>query len=83
MPRRPRVPIGDDAFVVALEAPHAVSAERLGWELRSLAPARLGTTLSVGVAVGRPDECGDAVVLRAGAALTEAKRLGGNVVNAG
>jgi diguanylate cyclase (GGDEF)-like protein len=74
--------IGEDAFVVTLEAPHAVSAERLGWELRSLAPARLGTTLSVGVAVGDPGESGEAVVLRAGAALTEAKRLGGNVVHA-
>jgi GAF domain-containing protein len=75
--------IGDDAFVVTLDAPQAVSAERLGWELRSLAPARLGTTLSVGVAVGAPGESGEAVVLRAGAALTEAKRLGGNAVHAG
>ncbi|WP_028057264.1 EAL domain-containing protein [Candidatus Solirubrobacter pratensis] len=74
--------IGDDAFVVTLDAPQAVSAERLGWELRSLAPARLGTTLSVGVAVGRPGESGEAVVLRAGAALNEAKRLGGNAVAA-
>jgi diguanylate cyclase (GGDEF)-like protein len=74
--------IGDDSFVVTLEAPHAVSAERLGWELRSLAPARLGTTVSVGVAVGEPGESGEAVVLRAGAALGEAKRLGGNAVSA-
>ncbi len=74
--------IGDDAFVVTLEAPQAVSAERLGWELRSLAPARLGTTVSVGVAVGEPGESGEAVVLRAGAALGEAKRLGGNAVKA-
>jgi diguanylate cyclase (GGDEF)-like protein len=72
--------IGDDAFVVTLDARQAVSAERLGWELRSLAPARLGTTLSVGVAVGEPGESGEAVVLRAGAALNEAKRLGGNAV---
>jgi EAL domain-containing protein (putative c-di-GMP-specific phosphodiesterase class I)/GGDEF domain-containing protein/putative methionine-R-sulfoxide reductase with GAF domain len=74
--------IDDDAFVVTLEARHAVSAERLGWELRSLAPGRLGTTLSVGVAIGEPGESGEAVVLRAGAALAEAKRLGGNVVHA-
>ncbi len=74
--------IADDAFVVTLEAPHAVSAERLGWELRSLAPGRLGTTVSVGVAVGEPGESGEAVVLRAGAALGEAKRLGGNAVSA-
>ena len=72
--------IGDDSFVVTLAAPHAVCAERVGWELRSLAPARLGTTLSVGVAVGQPGESGEAVVLRAGAALTEAKRLGGDAV---
>jgi GGDEF domain-containing protein len=73
--------IGDDSFVVALEAPYAVSAERVSWELRSLAPARLGTTLSVGVAVGGPGESGEAVVLRAGAALSEAKRRGGNAVH--
>jgi diguanylate cyclase (GGDEF)-like protein len=75
--------IGDDDFVVTLDAPQASSAERLGWELRSRAPGRLGTSVSVGVAVGEPGESGEAVVLRAGAALTEAKRLGGNAVNAG
>lgn len=72
--------IGDDSFVVTLEAPQAASAERLGWELRSRAPERLGTTLSVGVAVGAPGESGEALVLRAGAALSEAKRLGGDAV---
>jgi PleD family two-component response regulator len=36
--------------------------------------------VSVGVAVGAPGESGEAVVLRAGAALGEAKRLGGNAV---
>jgi EAL domain-containing protein (putative c-di-GMP-specific phosphodiesterase class I)/GGDEF domain-containing protein len=75
--------IDDDAFVVTLDPPHAISPEQLGWELRSLAPARLGTTLSVGVAVGEPGESGETVVRRAGAALAEAKRLGGNAVHAG
>jgi diguanylate cyclase (GGDEF)-like protein len=74
--------IGSDEFVLALAPPQAHTAESIGWELRALAPARLGCSLSIGVAVGEPGESGEAVVLRAGAALTEAKRLGGNAVRA-
>ena len=68
--------IGGDEFVVTLDSRHAASAERIGWELRSQAPARLGRTVSVGVALGEPGESGEAVVLRAGAALGEVKRQG-------
>ena len=54
---------------------------RSAWELRSQAPARLGRTVSVGVAVGAPGgECGEALVSRAGEALGEAKRLGSDGV---
>ena len=61
--------IGADEFVVTLDPRHAANAESIGWELRSQAPARLGRTVSVGVAVGEPGESGEAVVLRAGVAL--------------
>ncbi len=66
--------IGADEFVVTLDPRHAASAESIGWELRSQAPARLGRTVSVGVAVGEPGESGEAVVLRAGVALEGVKR---------
>jgi diguanylate cyclase (GGDEF)-like protein len=61
--------IGGDEFAVALEAASTGELEALGWELRSLAPGRLGTTLSTGVAVAGPDEPLDALVPRASAAL--------------
>ncbi len=73
--------IGADEFVVTFDARHARVAEAVGWELRSQAPARLGRTVSVGVAVGAPGgECGEALVSRAGEALSEAKRLGSDGV---
>ncbi len=73
--------IGADEFVVTLDVRHARAAESIGWELRSQAPARLGRTVSVGVAVGAPGgECGEALVSRAGEALGEAKRLGSDGV---
>jgi diguanylate cyclase (GGDEF)-like protein len=72
--------VGADEFVVALDARHAGAAETLGWELRSQAPSRLGRTVSVGVAVGAPGESGEALVLRAGAALGEVKRRGSDGV---
>ena len=72
--------IGSDEFVVTLDACHAGAAESIGWELRSRAPGRLGRTVSVGVAVGEAGESGEAVVLRAGVALGEVKRLGSDGV---
>ncbi len=68
--------IGADEFAVTLDPRHAANAEAIGWELRSQAPARLGRTVSVGVAVGEPGESGEAVVLRAGVALEGVKRRG-------
>jgi EAL domain-containing protein (putative c-di-GMP-specific phosphodiesterase class I)/GGDEF domain-containing protein/putative methionine-R-sulfoxide reductase with GAF domain len=61
--------IGGDEFAVALEAASPGELDALGWELRSLAPGRLGTTLSTGFALARPDEPLDALVPRASAAL--------------
>ncbi len=68
--------IGADEFAVAFEPAAPAVAENLGWGLRSLAPDRLGTTLSVGVAIATPGESDEAVVARADAALGEVKRRG-------
>jgi PleD family two-component response regulator len=51
-------------------------ARAVGWTLRSRAAGRLGTTLSIGVAVSAPDEPADAFVARADAALYDVKRQG-------
>jgi EAL domain-containing protein (putative c-di-GMP-specific phosphodiesterase class I)/GGDEF domain-containing protein/putative methionine-R-sulfoxide reductase with GAF domain len=72
--------VGADEFVVTLDPKHAAAAEHIGWELRSQAPARLGRTVSVGVAVGEAGESGEAVVLRAGVALDDVKRRGSDGV---
>ena len=68
--------VGADEFVVTLDP-----RTRLGGRARRLgaatqAPARLGRTVSVGVAVGEAGEAGEAVVLRAGVALDAVKRAG-------
>jgi diguanylate cyclase (GGDEF)-like protein len=68
--------IGGDEFALVAECAGADEAERIGHELRSRAPARLGTTLSVGVAVADPAESGEQVLTRAEAALHAVKRRG-------
>ena len=73
--------IGADEFVVTLGRPPRAGrrVDRVGAALPG--PARLGRTVSVGVAVGAPGgECGEALVSRAGEALGEAKRLGSDGV---
>jgi diguanylate cyclase (GGDEF)-like protein len=57
--------IGGDEFAVAVGGASAREMEALGWELRSLAPARLGTTLSAGIAIAEPGEAPEALVARA------------------
>ena len=47
-----------------------------GWELRSQAPERIGSTLSVGLALAVEGESDEAMVARADAALYEVKRQG-------
>ena len=51
-------------------------AERIGWQLRTQAPDRIGSTLSVGLALAEAGESDEAVVARADAALYEVKRRG-------
>jgi diguanylate cyclase (GGDEF)-like protein len=72
--------VGADEFVLTLDPKRAAAAEHIGWELRTQAPARIGRTVSVGVAVGASGEPGEAVVSRAGAALDSVKRAGADGV---
>ena len=50
-------------------------------QLRSQAPERIGSTLSVGLALAQDGESDEAMVARADAALYEAKRSGKNAVS--
>jgi EAL domain-containing protein (putative c-di-GMP-specific phosphodiesterase class I)/GGDEF domain-containing protein len=75
--------IGADEFVVTLDPRHADAAEAIGWELRSRASARLGRTVSVGVAVGLAGETGESVLARAAAALESVKAAGSDGVSVG
>jgi diguanylate cyclase (GGDEF)-like protein len=68
--------IGGDEFAVAVGGAGADALEALGWELRSQAPARFGTTLSAGIAIAAEGESHEALVARADAALYEVKRAG-------
>jgi diguanylate cyclase (GGDEF)-like protein len=72
--------IGGDEFALVAECAGPEEAERIGHELRSRAPARLGTTLSVGIAVADPGETDGQVLARAEAALQAVKRRGGHGV---
>jgi diguanylate cyclase (GGDEF)-like protein len=75
--------IGGDEFAIAVADATPEEMERLGWELRSLAPARLGTTLSAGIAIAAQGESHEALVARADAALYEAKAAGRDRVATG
>jgi diguanylate cyclase (GGDEF)-like protein len=68
--------IGGDEFAMVFECAGAEDARRVGWELQSGASARLGTTVSVGIALADPQEGDEALVARADAALDAVKRGG-------
>jgi diguanylate cyclase (GGDEF)-like protein len=68
--------IGGDEFALVFECDGEAQAEQIGWQLRSQARDRLGSTLSVGLALAEADESDEAVVARADAALYEVKRRG-------
>ena len=72
--------IGGDEFALVFECDGEAEAERVGWELRSQAPSRIGSTLSVGLALAEAGEADEAVVARADAALYEVKRRGRDAV---
>jgi diguanylate cyclase (GGDEF)-like protein len=69
--------VGADEFVLTLDPARADAAEHIGWELRTQAPARIGRTVSVGVAVGGS---GETVVARARGALASVKAGGSDGV---
>ncbi len=73
--------IGGDEFALAFECAGEGDAERVGFQLRSQAPERIGSTLSVGLALAQDGESDEAMVARADAALYEAKRSGKNAVS--
>jgi GGDEF domain-containing protein len=68
--------IGGDEFALVFECAGEADAERIGWELRSQALERIGSTLSVGLALAQDGESDEAMVARADAALYEVKRQG-------
>jgi GGDEF domain-containing protein len=72
--------IGGDEFALVFECAGEADAERIGWELRSQAPDRVGSTLSVGLALAADRESDEAMVARADAALYQVKRHGKNGV---
>jgi diguanylate cyclase (GGDEF)-like protein len=72
--------IGGDEFAMVFGCGSEDEARDVGWTLHSRAPGRLGTTLSVGVAIGERAEPADALVARAGAALRDVKRGDGDGV---
>ena len=68
--------IGGDEFALVFACAGEAEAEQVGWELRSQARERLGSTLSVGLALAEAGESDEAVVARADEALYEVKRQG-------
>jgi diguanylate cyclase (GGDEF)-like protein len=68
--------IGGDEFAIVFECVSDEDARRVGWELQSRARGRLGTTLSIGLAIAAPHETDEQLVARADAALYEVKRRG-------
>ena len=68
--------IGGDEFALVFECAGPAAAEEIGWQLRTQARDRLGSTVSVGLAMAGADEAYEAVVARADGALYEVKRLG-------
>jgi diguanylate cyclase (GGDEF)-like protein len=68
--------VGGDEFAIVCEVDDPTRAERIGWELQTGARARIGTTLSVGVALAERGEADDALIARADAALYAVKRNG-------
>jgi diguanylate cyclase (GGDEF)-like protein len=68
--------IGGDEFALVFECAGEAQAEQIGWQLRSQARDRIGSTLSVGLALAEAGESDEAVVARADEALYEVKRRG-------
>jgi diguanylate cyclase (GGDEF)-like protein len=68
--------IGGDEFAILFECAGEAAAWRVGWDLQAQARSRLGTTVSIGLAIAVPGESDEQLVARADAALYEVKRRG-------
>jgi diguanylate cyclase (GGDEF)-like protein len=68
--------VGGDEFAIVFECASPDAARRVGWELQTRAPGRLGTSVSVGIALAAAGETDEALVGRADAALHGVKRQG-------
>jgi diguanylate cyclase (GGDEF)-like protein len=68
--------LGGDEFALVLEIEDRSVAQEVAWQLQAQARDRLGTTLSIGVAVAGEDEATDNLLERADSALLEVKRRG-------
>jgi len=68
--------IGGDEFAILFECSADAEAWRVGWDLQAQARSRLGTTMSIGLAIARAGESDEQLVARADAALYEVKRRG-------
>jgi diguanylate cyclase (GGDEF)-like protein len=67
--------IGGDEFALLVDSDRS-AAQELAWKVQAQARDRLGTTLSIGVAVAEPGESDDAFLERADQAVLEVKRRG-------
>jgi diguanylate cyclase (GGDEF)-like protein len=68
--------IGGDEFAMLFECSGEAEAWRVGWDLQAQSRSRLGTTMSIGLAIAAPGESDDHLVARADAALYDVKRRG-------
>jgi diguanylate cyclase (GGDEF)-like protein len=68
--------VGGDEFALVLDVEDRGVAQEVAWQLQAQARERLGTTLSIGVAVAGDDEPTDNLLERADSALLEVKRRG-------
>ena len=68
--------IGGDEFAMLFECSGESEAWAVGWDLQAQARARLGTTMSIGLAIAGATESDEQLVARADAALYEVKRRG-------
>jgi diguanylate cyclase (GGDEF)-like protein len=68
--------LGGDEFALLMEVDSRGGAQEIAWQLQAHARERLGTTLSIGVAVAGEAEADEDLLGRADQALTEVKRRG-------
>ena len=68
--------LGGDEFALVMETPDRGAPQEIAWRLQAAARDRLGTTLSIGVAVDAEGESDEELLARADAAVNEVKRRG-------